>query len=306
MAKSKRQKNPSAPESGPFDLENPAVYGRWRDQKLKSAPAKACQVIVSLKDRHGPSPAEIRQIKDVCSRTNIAIYDGLPDLDERGLLALAAEFGLRQLDRERGNGPLGVSAIHVVEAKKESGKKGAYIPYSNRPLGWHTDGYYNDSRSQVRAIILHCAQDAADGGGNRFLDHEIAYIRLRDENPAFIAAMMQADAMTIPANDMDREGRRDARTGPVFSISQGKLHMRYTARSREIIWKENSDLDRARAFLTELLASDDEFILSHRLTPGQGVICNNVLHNRAGFEDSERPDNRRLLYRARFFDRILE
>jgi hypothetical protein len=33
-----------------------------------------------------------------------------------------------------------------------------------------------------------------------------------------------------------------------------------------------------------------------------GLICNNVLHTRSGFSD--RPDHRRLLYRARYHDHL--
>ncbi len=288
----------------PFDLENQAAYGRWRDNKLKSAPKKVHELIVPFADQRRPSLAEIQQIKALCRHANMAVYDGLLELKKSDVLTLTAEFGLRQVDLDVSDDQSGVSAIRVVEADKYGDKKGFYIPYSTRSLGWHTDGYYNDTNTQIRAFILHCVQEAVDGGDSQFLDHEIAYIRMRDENPAFVAAMMQSDAMTIPANDMDKEGRREARTGPVFSIIEGKLHMRYTARSREIIWKKDKDLDRARTFLVDLMASDDEFVLKHQLRSGQGVVCNNVLHRRTSFEDSNAPDNRRLLYRARFFDRI--
>jgi hypothetical protein len=33
-------------------------------------------------------------------------------------------------------------------------------------------------------MILHCMRAAAEGGVNRLLDHEIAYIALRDHDPA--------------------------------------------------------------------------------------------------------------------------
>jgi hypothetical protein len=33
-----------------------------------------------------------------------------------------------------------------------------------------------------------------------------------------------------------------------------------------------------------------------------GLVCNNVLHDRSGF--TETPERRRLLYRARYHDRI--
>jgi hypothetical protein len=38
------------------------------------------------------------------------------------------------------------------------------------------------------------------------------------------------------------------------------------------------------------------------LQAGEGLISNNVLHNRTAFEDG--PGHRRLIYRARFYDRI--
>lgn len=41
---------------------------------------------------------------------------------------------------------------------------------------------------------------AKDGGVNAVRDHEIAYIRLRDMNPAYIKALMAPSVMTIPAN----------------------------------------------------------------------------------------------------------
>lgn len=288
----------------PFDLDNQSSYKHWREKKLKSAPTEARALIVHTVNRASLSSAEIRQIKELCRDTNMAVYDGLTGLQMNDMLALAASFGLQHPDREVSDDQSGISALRVIKAVKGSNNKGAYIPYTDLPLGWHSDGYYNEMQKAVSAIVLHCAQDAAEGGDSQFLDHEIAYIRLRDENPDFIAAMMQSDAMTIPANEIDLERRDEARGGPVFSVISENLHMRYTARSKGILWKEDPVLDQARKFLTDLLNSDDEFILKHHLRPGQGVVCNNVLHKRSGFEDSDYPDSRRLLYRARFFDRI--
>jgi len=45
--------------------------------------------------------------------------------------------------------------------------------------------------------LLYCAQDATEGGENQLLDHEIAYILLRDADPRFIEALMHPAAMTI-------------------------------------------------------------------------------------------------------------
>ncbi len=46
------------------------------------------------------------------------------------------------------------------------------------------------------------------------------------------------------------------------------------------------------------------FDASDLVAAGRGLIGNNVLHDRAGFEDHDEPNQRRLLYPARFLDRI--
>jgi alpha-ketoglutarate-dependent taurine dioxygenase len=185
------------------------------------------------------------------------------------------------------------------------GRRQGYIPYSNRPLSWHTDGYYNAPGREIHAWILHCASAAPVGGENALLDHELAYLLLRDEDPAYIAALMQPDAMTIPANNEEGLELRPEQTGPVFSVAaDGSLHMRYTARRRNIAWKQDAATQAAVHALERLLAGDHAPIIRHRLQPGQGVIANNVLHNRSGFSDGPAPGQQRLIYRARYYDRI--
>jgi len=92
----------------------------------------------------------------------------------------------------------------------------------------------------------------------------------------------------------------------VFSVdaTSGALHMRYTARTRSIVWKDDAPTRAAVAFLEQLLASDDSHVFRLTLQPGMGLACNNVLHDRAGFVDD--PAQPRLLYRARYLDRIQE
>jgi len=110
--------------------------------------------------------------------------------------------------------------------------------------------------------------------------------------------------MTIPAR-MDESGvARPDQSGPVFSVNSdtGNLHMRYTARTRSIQWKDDPLTREAVEFLSGLLNSDSTYIFRGRLEPGMGLLSNNVLHDRAGFTDSA--DSKRLLYRARYFDRI--
>jgi alpha-ketoglutarate-dependent taurine dioxygenase len=78
--------------------------------------------------------------------------------------------------------------------------------------------------------------------------------------------------------------------------------MRYSARKKNILWRDDAATTAAREFLSDLLADENGPVLRYRLQPGQGLISNNVLHNRTAFEDG--PGQKRLLYRARFFDRI--
>ena len=180
-----------------------------------------------------------------------------------------------------------------------------YIPYSNRAISWHTDGYYNQLNRKIRAMLLHCVRPAARGGENALMDHEILYLLIRDENPQYIDALMQPDAMTIPANIENGVEIRPEQTGPVFSVdeSSGHLHMRYTARTRSIVWKQDQTLLAAVKYLEEVLAGDSPYIFHHRLLAGQGLVCNNVLHTRSTFED-EAGSQGRLVYRARYYDRI--
>jgi hypothetical protein len=136
------------------------------------------------------------------------------------------------------------------------------------------------------------------------MDHEMAYLLLRNENPQHIRALMQPDAMTIPERVDENDGVRPAQSGPVFSLdAHGNLHMRYTARTRSIAWKQDAATQAAVAALERLLASDTPHIFKGRLEPGMGLLCNNVLHDRAAFQDDPTHPPR-LLYRARYLDRI--
>jgi hypothetical protein len=137
------------------------------------------------------------------------------------------------------------------------------------------------------------------------MDHEIAYIQLRDENPDYIRALMQADAMIVPANVQNGREIRPEQDGPVFSVDAGgHLHMRYSARARNIIWKDDPTTQAAAECLLNLFQTDSPYIFRHRLEAGQGVISNNALHCRTEFNHDSDSDRGRLLYRARYFDRV--
>lgn len=170
-------------------------------------------------------------------------------------------------------------------------------------LSRRIDGCYNRADHPIRGLILHCVHPAREGGSNRLLDHEIAHLMLRELNPDFIAALMHPRAMCIPANEVDGKTLRPEVCGPVFSTDRnGHLHMRYTARGRDITWRDDTLTRAAVTALATIIEDGSPYQFEDQLDAGQGLICNNVLHTRSAFETS----SRRLPYRARCFDRIAE
>ena len=286
----------------PFRLENREQYLHWRDEKLANAATSIGELIVEIGDPRDLSSREYGAILRRCLDNNMAIYvSAVGDDPDRGIPhALARQMGLSAIDNNWLGDEDGLTSLTTQDDADHAG----YIPYSNRPIKWHTDGYYNPPERQIRGLLLHCVQSAEHGGANALLDHEIAWLLLREKNPAYIEALMQPDAMTIPARERDGKIVRKAETGPVFSVDPvtGNLHMRYTARTRSIEWKDDPVTREAVRELVAILESGLPYIIRGRLEPGMGLICNNVLHDREGFEDS--PRKKRLLYRARYYDRI--
>lgn len=284
------------------DLDRVEEYQDWRDRKLDAYPTTASELIVNVADPVRLTDQEYSAIGSLLKRANMAIWDAGQSQDNPKIatLNLGRQYRMVRLDHNMGADQDGVSELTVREGQWRAG----YIPYSNRPLHWHTDGYYNTEQRKILGMVLYCVQDAARGGDNALLDHEIAYIHLRDNNPDYIKAFLQPTVMTIPANVVNGKELRPDRTGPVFSVlDNGALHMRYTARGRNIIWQDDPLTSEALACLTEFLASDTPYILRTRLAPGQGLICNNVLHDRSGFDNDD--SHERKLYRLRYYDRAV-
>ncbi len=287
----------------PFDLADDTAYRAWRDAKLAAYPRRIDELIVPLADPRQLDAAERDALAARCARANMAIYSAphLPAADKSLALQLGRQLGLERLEGNYLADEDGLSSITPNE--DESHVRGDFIPYTHKPINWHTDGYYNTLDRRILGMTLHCAQDAETGGENTLLDHEIAYIQLRDANPDHVAALMQPNAMTIPARMDEDNVARAEQSGPVFAVdsAEGFLYMRYTARTRSIVWQGDALTQAAVKTLAEILASS-EYILTARLRPGMGLICNNVLHTRSGFSDS--PGKRRLLYRGRYYDRL--
>lgn len=291
--------------SNPFDLADSAAYAAWRERKLDTAPRRIEDIVVPLNDPRRLTADERAALIERCAATNMAIYTSntVGDADKDIPRQLGHQVGLIHLDSHWLTDEDAISPISVRGAE-ERGERREFIPYTDKPIRWHTDGYYNLPERTVRGMVLHCVQSAATGGDNQLLDHELAYIVLRDENPDYIRALSRADAMTIPARMDDTGVARAAQPGAVFSVDpDGYLHMRYTARTISIEWHNDPITQAAVDYLARILAANP-WTLHGRLEPGMGLLCNNVLHDRSGF--TETPERRRLLYRARYHERVAE
>jgi hypothetical protein len=293
------------PPSGPFSLDDELAYGRWRAHKLAHYPHRVEEQIVPIARLGELDAAQRAEISAACRRANFALYrtdaETTPVMED--LRDFGESLGLVRFDRH-----LWALQMGIVALRREPGSgRGDYIPYTDRPLNWHTDGYYTPD-AKVRGVIMHCVSPAAEGGANWLLDPEMVYIAMRDANPALIEALMQPDVMTIPENTLEPGAERPAVTGPVFSVSpaDGTLHMRYTARTRSIEWKDDASTRAAVAFLEELMTPPVPYAFHVRLEAGEGIVCNNVLHNREGFRDEGPGGRQRLLWRARYRDRVAD
>lgn len=278
-----------------------ANYERWRAAKLELFPTRVEALRIYVKNPDSLSVVEKNQLVAACRAANIVIYATAGLSEGRAVVSrLGLQLGLADLDHNPLADEDSITPIQVVPEKSVRG----YIPYTNRRLLWHTDGYYNPSERRIRSFVLHCVTPAMEGGENALLDHEMAYMLLRDANPAYAEALMHPQAMTIPANTEDATQSRPAQTGPVFAIDPltGKLYMRYTARTRSIFWRDDTATRAAVAYLSEILAGNNPYVFRYRLQPGEGIICNNVLHSRTAFVDGD--GTARLIYRARYYNRV--
>lgn len=288
--------------NSPFQLNNNEVYQRWRDHKLRLAPNTLDDIVVEVGDPRHLTALEHTKMLEILQRCNMVIYAGNTgdDPDKEIPYAVAQRFGLQQLNHNWLADGDGITSIKV----NSDGERPAYIPYTNHAIKWHTDGYYNPVAQQCHSVMLHCVHPAAQGGGNALWDHEMAYIQLRDSDPALIEALMVPDVMTIPPGTDMQGAPRPQAVGPVFSIrADGELHMRYTERGRNIVWRSDAVTHDAVKALMEQLHGASVGMVRGTLQAGMGLLCNNVLHDRSGFTDGDAAPPR-LLYRSRFFDRI--
>jgi len=284
-------------------------FSTWKKSKEYAFIALNAAPQIRLESLENPDSDSVRNIKNQCSLVNFAVYEA-PETEEtvdqigKKLLGFASYFGLTLKEGHRSASEDGVVALTPSSEKSKQG----YIPYTPKALNWHTDGYYNPSSTPVKAFILHCHTQADVGGVNELIDPEVAFMRLYEADPQMAAAFFHSEAMTIPANVEKNGTVRPASIGPVcfFDDKSGRLQMRYTARPRSIEWRQDPATQDAAHWMREWLNSDEEFKIRIKLKAGQGILNNNALHNRTGFEDDPDKGARRIMLRVRFHDRIEE
>ena len=279
----------------PFVPGNETAYRRWRERKLATRARSADELTVVIADAPALSDAECAAIIANCRRANLCFYRLTKPLrDGAALQRMGEQLGLGDLIANPCADARRISHVRALEGSR-------YIPYTRRALQWHTDGYYNSDADAVRAFSMYCVRPAASGGANCYLDPELVYILLHDDDPRHVEHLMHPRAMTLPANVEDGGQIRPARSVPVFAVDArcGALLTRYTARARHVQWR--AECRPALERLAEMLATSD-WRIHHRLAASEGVVCNNVLHTRDAFEDQE--DAPRLLYRARYRKRL--
>ncbi|MCP3849795.1 MAG: TauD/TfdA family dioxygenase [Gammaproteobacteria bacterium] len=285
-------------ENSPFIVKNGAQYQTWRSAKLENYPAGIGDIIVEVSDPKNLTTAEYDAMYTAIDRANMVIYVSKNTSEDKDIpRRMAEQFGLKRLNNNFMADSDGITELRI----NKDGEHPKYIPFTNRPINWHTDGYYNSE--QIHGLLVHCVRSAANGGDSELFDHEMAYLLLRDMSEEYVEALMQPDAMTIPEG-VDSDGNpRGKSIGPVFSVNDdGTLHMRYTVRKTNIVWKDDEITKKAAAALLDILNSDNKYAFKGRLEAGMGLVSRNIIHKRTGFDSAE--SSERLFYRARYFDGI--
>ena len=282
-------------------LDNSYEYQYWRDEKLTNTTTELTDCIVEIQNPFKLTPVEKNKLQSLCQKVNFALFQIQPiDQYDEAIISINTQLGLKDFDQHLFVKTGGLA--HITQSDKKD--QGEFIPYTDKNLGWHTDGYYNTIEQRIRAFSLFCVRPALKGGISEWIDPQMIYILLREDNPDVVKALTHPKAMSIPEHRVDGEVRRATSVGPVFFIDEKTqaLYMRYTQRKKNIEFLDSLEIKQAVEYLDTLLNTTTDYHFKHLMQTGQGLLCNNVLHKRNAFTDDK--DNPRLLLRGRYFNRI--
>ena len=268
-----------------------AEFLRWAEEKERNIPHNIDGIIVNIHDINNVKISEIAKIKETINKCNSCIYSSKIALKSNtNLLKFVQSVGMRTYDRNNIESNE-ISTITPLENNKIN-----YIPYTDKSLNWHTDGYYD--KKSIFSWLLHCVHPATHGGENYLLDHELAlreYVLRYDD----INNLMSEDALTIPES---KDTSRSEISTYIFSIKNQykKLHMRFSMRKDNI--GTSPKAGDAVTKLKQTIENDcAKYSLTYKLQKNEGIITNNILHGRKAFKDDK---VKRKLLRIRSYERL--
>ena len=268
-----------------------AEFLKWAEEKERNIPHNIDGILVNIHDINNVKTSEIAKIRETINKFNSCIYSSKMALKSNtNLLRFAESVGMRTYDRNNIESNE-ISTITPLENNKIN-----YIPYTDKSLNWHTDGYYD--KKSIFSWLLHCVHPATHGGENYLLDHELAlreYVLRYDD----INNLMSEDALTIPES---KDTSRSEISTYIFSIKNQykKLHMRFSMRKDNI--GTSPKAGDAVTKLKQTIENDcAKYSLTYKLQTNEGIITNNILHGRKAFKDDK---VKRKLLRIRSYERL--
>ena len=268
-----------------------AEFLRWAEEKEKNIPHNVNEILVNIHDINNVKISEISKIKETINRYNSCIYSSKVALKiNTNLLKFVESVGMRTYDCNN------IESNEISTITPLQNNKINYIPYTDKSLNWHTDGYYD--RKSIFSWLLHCVNPATQGGENYLLDHELVlreYLLRNDD----INNLMAEDALTIPES---KDTSRSEISTYIFSFKNKyrRLHMRFSMRKDNI--GTSAKASPAIIKLKEIIENDcAKYSLTYKLQKNEGIITNNILHGRKAFKDDK---VKRKLLRIRSYERL--
>ena len=268
-----------------------AEFLRWAEEKEKNIPQNTDGISVNIHDINNVKISEIDKIKETINKYNSCIYSSKVALKTNtNLLKFVELVGMRTYDCNN------IESNEISTITPLQNNKINYIPYTDKSLNWHTDGYYD--KKSIFSWLLHCVNPATQGGENYLLDHELAlreYVLKNDD----INNLMAENALTIPES---KDTSRSEISTYIFSFKNQykKLHMRFSMRKDNIGTspKASSAITKLRKIIENDCA---KYSLTYKLQKNEGIITNNILHGREAFKDDK---VKRKLLRIRSYERL--
>ena len=268
-----------------------AEFLRWAEEKEKNIPQNTDGISVNIHDINNVKISEIAKIKETIYKYNSCIYSSKVALkNNTNLLKFAESIGMKTYDCNN------IESNEISTITPLQNNKINYIPYTDKSLNWHTDGYYD--KKSIFSWLLHCVNPATQGGENYLLDHELAlreYVLKNDD----INNLMAEDALTIPES---KDTSRPEISTYIFSFKNKykRLHMRFSMRKDNI--GTSAKASPAIIKLKEIIENDcAKYSLTYKLQKNEGIITNNILHGRKAFKDDK---VKRKLLRIRSYERL--